>query len=197
MALVYGNGSFLTTGNTTYTVKFDLGEPFLFSEIQKGDFDYATILNNDTVQFQSTPLSKGQNKTGVIIFLFEDGLAEKSRKVNLEYNLTVDSIKVSQPAKDIVTEQDLQLMTNQSGTFANNASLFTNTTQFTTLFGVDPEPEVQDLINDLPFDTLSNNLNNLTSAQLAGVIDAVQPDLREKIVKGRSSSFTTCIFNNT
>ena len=183
LSLVYGNGSFLTTGNITYTVKFDFSEPFLFSEIQKGDFDYAKILSNDTVRFQSTPLSKGQNKTGVVVFLFEDGLAEKSRKVNLEYDLTVDSIKGTQPAEGIVTRQDSQLMTNRSGTFANNASLFTNTTQFMSLFGVSPERIAQDLIGNIPFDTLSNNLNNLTSSQLAGVINTVQPDLREKIVK--------------
>lgn len=61
--------------------------------------------------------------------LFGDGLAEKSRRVNLEYDLTVDSIQSTRP--DI----ELPLITNDSGTFADDPSIFTNTSQFTSLFG--------------------------------------------------------------
>lgn len=176
LSLSYGNGSFLTSGNVSYTVKFDFGEPFIFSDIKKGNFSDATILSNDTVRFQSTPLSKGENKTGVVTFLFDDGLAEKSRKVNLEYDLTVDSIQSTRP------DTKLPLITNDSGTFANDASIFTNTSQFTSLFGEEPEPIAQDLINDIPVSTITDNLDNLTSGELAGIINTVRPAIRDEII---------------
>jgi hypothetical protein len=179
--LSYDNGSFLTTGNITYRVKFNFSEPFFFSGVDKGSFDNALIINNDTIQFGSTPLSKGQNKTGIVTFLFNDGLAEKSRKVSLDANLTLESIENT---VSNITEfkEELPLFTNGSGTFANSTSLFSNKTTFATVFGENPQPIAPDLIKSISLNTLTSNLNNFTSAELAGVINTIPTNSSKKVL---------------
>ena len=156
--------------------------PFLFGGVDKGSFDSAAILRNDTVSFLSTPLSKGQNKTGIVTVLFQDGLAEKSRKVNLDANLTLSSIK-STLGNRTEFKGALPVSSNKSGTFANNTSIFTNKTTFGTVFGESLQPIAPNLIKSIPLNTLSRNLNNLTSGELAGVINTVPSAQREKLLE--------------
>jgi hypothetical protein len=180
--LSYSNGSFVTTGNTTYTAKFRFNEPFLIADVNKGTFNNAGIVANDTVRFQSTPISKGENKTGVVTFLFEDGLAEKDRVADVDVNLTLDSLSDIDTDR-IAIEGESPLFSNQSGTFANDTSIFTNATTFKEVFGESPQTVAPDLVKRAPLNALTNSLDNLTSAQLAGVINTISPANREEILQ--------------
>lgn len=87
--LKYVNGSIPATGKLNYTIRFSFNEPFKVSEVNKGTFNKAVVLNKTAVQFQSSSISKFQNKTGLVLFSFQNGLAEKHRIINLTHNVTL------------------------------------------------------------------------------------------------------------
>ena len=116
--LAYSNCSFLTTGNVTYTAKFNSNQPFVIADVNKGNFDQARILNNHTVQFHGTPISKGDNKTGLATLLFPQGSDEKSRKATIDVNVKLDSLQSTSPTK--VGLEVNPLFTNKTGTFVNS-----------------------------------------------------------------------------
>ena len=88
--LGYINGSIPTTGQLKYTVRFSFNEPFKILGVSKGTFDDAMVLNKTAVLFQSSSIFKLQNKTGLVLFSFHNGLAEKHRIVTtLTHNVTL------------------------------------------------------------------------------------------------------------
>ena len=167
--LSYQNGSFLSTGPVDYSINFDFGEPFIISALRKGTFENATLVGNSTVKFHGGPIAKGENKTGVLLFSFKDGLADKHRVANVTTNVTVHSLPETIRNRGLDTEL---IFSNSTGTFAN-ASLFTNESVFTALTGTEPTPVISSFVNGLPVNSVRSGLSNLSLSEIAGTFNVL------------------------
>jgi len=87
--LKYVNGTVPVASKLNYIVRFGYNEPFKISLVNKGTFDAAMVLNNTAAQFQSSSISKLQDKTGLVLFSFQNGLAEKHRILKLTHKVTL------------------------------------------------------------------------------------------------------------
>ncbi len=132
------------------------------------------------MRFTGTPISKGENKTGLVIFQ-DSKLAEKNRTAVLDTNITLSSLKEI-PAEKVGLDQ-VPLLTNSSGTFANSTSIFTNATVLTSVLGTSPEKIAPSLVKSIPVSNLTTSLENLTSSQLAGIINGSSATRQEEILK--------------
>ena len=177
--LSYKNGSFLSTGPVDYSIKFDFGENFVVSDLRKGTFDNATLVTNDTVKFHSGPIVKGENKTGVILFSFENGLAEKKRSAAVTTNVTVQGLDKTVGEMGLTVRPVIE---NNTGTFAT-PTLFSNGTLFNTITGINFEPSIRTFVDNLSINTLRNGLVNLSLPQIASTFNVLQPERANLLIR--------------
>lgn len=174
--LSYKNGSFLSTGPIDYKIKFDFGEPFIISAFRKGTFDNATLIGDDTLNFHSRAITRGENKTGVILFSFNSsGLAEQHRVANVTTNVTVLGLPQTARNMGLINE-------NSTGTFANT-SLFINRNLFNNITGIDFQPGIPNFVNNVSINTLRNGLVNLSLSQIAGTFHALSTDRANVLIR--------------
>jgi hypothetical protein len=77
--------------NIEYKVRLSfLGEDnkYNISSVDKGAFDSYNILSQDTVVFYTRELLENESKTGIVVFQFENGSAEKHRQLKISANVT-------------------------------------------------------------------------------------------------------------
>ena len=82
-------------GTTGYDIEYRLNLSFVgednkynISSIDKGSFDSYNVLDKNTVVFYTRTLAENQNRSGLVVFQFEDGLGEKHRQLTVDANLT-------------------------------------------------------------------------------------------------------------
>ena len=191
--LVYEqNNSFLTSGAVDYFVKFDFNEAFQITDAIPGTFSSATIIN-DTVKFHGGPISKGENKTGIIILNFKDGLAEKHRSGVVTTNVTVQGSE--ETIRGLALSKD-STDTNSSGTFATT-SLFSNESLTSALIGARPQEFNPNLVNNIPIDVLESNLNNLTLSEISGTFNVLQPSRADDLIGSLPPLFPSNTISHT
>ena len=90
ISLFYNDGELPTANNVEYKIKFDIsGGKFRISEYDKGTFDDVKQISNDTLLFSTARILKNENKTGLVVFTFDNN-SLKDRKLVAYSDVTVN-----------------------------------------------------------------------------------------------------------
>jgi hypothetical protein len=80
ISLFYNDGELPSANNVAYKVKFEIpNEKFRILKFDKGTFDSVDQVSNDTLIFNTTKILKNENKTGLVIFAFDNNLTRNPK----------------------------------------------------------------------------------------------------------------------
>jgi len=80
ISLSYNDGELPSADNVAYKVKFKIpNEKFRILEFDKGTFDNVNQISNDTLIFNAAKILKNENKTGLVVFEFDNSLTKNPK----------------------------------------------------------------------------------------------------------------------
>ena len=90
ISLSYKDGELPSANNVTYKVKFKIpNEKFRILKFDKGTFDNVIQITNDTLIFNTAKILKNENKTGLVVFAFDNNLT-RNPKLTLYSDVTIN-----------------------------------------------------------------------------------------------------------